>query len=118
MGNVSRRSVLVSGLAAGAMVGLGRPAAAREPGLALTGVTVIDGSGARPRADQTVIIRGERIVAVGRGPVPGGARVVDLQGKYLIAGLCDLHVHSQEAEGVYPPLYVVNGVTTVRQMGG
>src|SRR5206468_411808 len=33
-------------------------------------------------------------------------------------GLCDMHVHSQPVERVYPPLYVVNGVTTVRQMGG
>jgi amidohydrolase family protein len=115
----------VSGLAAGAMVGLGRAASAqqREAGerIALTHVTVIDMSGAKPKPDLTVLITGDRIEALGRSAevgIPAGARVVDLTGKYLIPGLCDMHVHSQPVEKVYPPLYVVNGVTTVRQMGG
>jgi hypothetical protein len=112
---VRRRTVLVSGLAAGAVAGLGRVASAEERALALTHVTVIDATGTTP--DTTVVMRGDRITSVG-GRVPAGAKVVDLTGKFLIPGLCDMHVHSQQVDRVYPPLYVVNGVTTVRQMGG
>ncbi len=47
--------------------------------LALTHVTVIDGTGSRPRSDQTVIIRGNRIREIGKTSevkVPAGAQVV------------------------------------------
>lgn len=106
------------------MAGLGRAASAEESTgkrIALTHVTVIDATGASPKPDMTVLVRGERIVALGRFcdvHIPAGTQVVDLTGKYLIPGLHDMHVHSQESDRVYPPLYVVNGVTTVRQMGG
>jgi hypothetical protein len=122
-GGITRRRVLVSGLAIGAMAGLDRTASAGPVGerIALTHVTVIDATGSAPQPDMTVLVRGDRIVALGRSRdvhIPAGTRVVDLAGKFLIPGLCDMHVHSQPAEKVYPPLYVVNGVTTVRQMGG
>lgn len=115
--------MLVSGVAVGATVGFGRvgTAAASAQRVALTHVTVIDMTGAAPQSDMTVLVRGERIEALGRfGDVriPAGTRIVDLTGKFLLPGLCDMHVHSQESERIYPPLYVVNGVTTVRQMGG
>ncbi|GAB3435898.1 amidohydrolase family protein [Actinophytocola sediminis] len=118
----SRRRVLgVAGLAAvGGVAGLGWSALAAgrdEPVLALTHVTVIDMTGAPPRPDQTVLVAGERITALGHSvPVPRHARVVDLSGKYLIPGLCDMHVHSVHPEGVLPQLYVAMGITTVREM--
>ena len=56
--------------------------------------------------------------------VPGGAKVLDGAGKFLIPGLADMHVHltgAGEPTGsreFFLPLLVANGVTTVRDMGG
>ena len=104
------------------------PSAQTPPAaIAITHVTVIDVETGMRVADQTVVIRGNRIDAVGlstRVAAPSGARVVDGRGKFLIPGLWDLHVHSLEHLGVdysygMEPyrLYVANGVTGVRDMG-
>lgn len=94
-------------------------APASAPTTALTHVTVIDVVHGRTRRDQTVLLRGGRITAVGRDVrIPRDATVVDLAGKYVIPGLADLHVHSIGGERIAPPLYVANGVTTVREMAG
>ncbi|HZX06837.1 amidohydrolase family protein [Kribbella sp.] len=85
---------------------------------ALTGVTVIDVSTGRRETSQTVFISGDRIVGVGRFPAPPGAVEVKLPGKYVIPGLADMHVHSLGDERVSPPLYLANGLTTVREMSG
>src|SRR4029079_3186780 len=85
--------------------------------LAITGVTVIDATGAPARPDMTVVVTGDRITAVGKSGEVGvreGARVVDGQGKYLIPGLWDMHVHT--ASPSFLPLYVPTGVTGVRDM--
>src|SRR5713226_3930751 len=66
--------------------------------IALTHVTVIDGTGRPPQPDMTVIVRDGRIAAFGpsaRASVPEGARVVDGAGRFLIPGLWDMHVHLQ-----------------------
>ncbi|MCP2165262.1 amidohydrolase family protein [Goodfellowiella coeruleoviolacea] len=89
--------------------------------LALTHVTVIDATGAPARPDMTVVVRDGRVHTVGRASevgVPDDAAEVDLTGKFLIPGLADMHLHTDAVERVYLPLYLVNGVTTVRQMAG
>src|SRR5918992_5527149 len=61
-----------------------------EPVVALTGVTLIDGTGAAPRRDQTIVIREGRITEVGpasRVKAPSGARVMSLAGHTVIPGL-------------------------------
>ena len=84
---------------------------------AITNVTVIDMTGAAPKAGQTVVIRGNRIASVGVSKAPDGARVIDGRGKYLIPGLWDMHVHLTIPGGeTILSLYVVNGVTGVRDM--
>ena len=84
---------------------------------AITHVTVIDMTGAAPKADQTVVIRGNRIASVGKGAAPSGARVIDGRGKFLIPGLWDMHVHLTIPGGeTILSLYVANGVTGVRDM--
>ena len=86
---------------------------------ALTHVTVIDVTTGRRDRNQTVLISGDRIIGVGRHlPVPRGAVELDLTGKFVIPGLADMHVHSLGDERVSPPLYLANGITTVREMAG
>jgi imidazolonepropionase-like amidohydrolase len=83
---------------------------------ALVNATVIDVVTGRRNRNQTVLISGERIIGVGRLPVPRGAVEIDLTGKFVIPGLADMHVHSLGDERVSPPLYLANGLTTVREM--
>ncbi|HUR94414.1 MAG TPA: amidohydrolase family protein [Gemmatimonadales bacterium] len=94
---------------------------------ALTHVTVIDVAGGPSRADQTLVVMGNRIARLGssrRTSVPDGARVIDVHGKFVIPGLWDMHVHlfRHSANGPadvherYFPLFLANGVTGVRDM--
>ena len=87
--------------------------------VAIHNVTVIPMvTGAGPSPGQTVIIRDGRISAIGREiPVPDGATVVDGTGKYLIPGLFDMHVHTSKTRASALGLYIVHGVTTVRDQG-
>ena len=100
-------------LAFAALLSLAASASAQP--LAITGVTVIDVGGGPARADTTVLIEGERIVAVGR-EAPPGATMVRAHGKYLIPGLWDMHVHWRDE--AYLPLFIANGVTGARVMWG
>jgi imidazolonepropionase-like amidohydrolase len=87
--------------------------------LVIRDVTLIDGTGADAQPGMTVVVERGRISAVGpRDAVsyPGSARVIDGDGKFLIPGLWDMHVHLRDLEGTLP-LFIVNGVTTVRDMG-
>ena len=84
--------------------------------LVLTNVTVIDVAGGGPPARAvTVVITGERITSVGESgkvSVPPGARVVNASGKYLIPGLCDMHVHLSWMKATALSVLVANGVTS------
>jgi len=95
--------------------------------LAITHVTIVDMTGAPPRADQTIILKKERIAAIGTShavAIPSGAQVLDAHGKFLIPGLVDMHVHltaAGEPDGSRKfvlPLLLANGITSVRDMGG
>ena len=90
--------------------------------LIITHVTVIDGADSVPRPDQTIIIRGNRIVAVGPAastPIPNAGRIIAGAGRFLIPGLWDMHVHTDVPGGrEVLRLYVVNGVLSVRDLAG
>jgi len=96
------------------------------PTLAIVGASVLpmDRPGERVLENQTVFVRAARIVQVGpagRMRVPPDAQRVDGRGKWIIPGLVDMHVHiNRPAEGGERdlPLYLANGVTTVRNMRG
>jgi hypothetical protein len=94
--------------------------AASDATLAITHVTIVDGTSPTPRADQTVLIRGNRIVAVGPASstrLPASARTIDGEGKFLIPGLWDMHVHTVVPAGrEVLRLYVANGVLGLRDM--
>ncbi len=67
-----------------------------EEATAVVRATLVDGTGADPVKDAAVIVRGERIDAVGRGSrfhVPPSATVVDAGGRFLLPGMIDAHVH-------------------------
>ena len=73
-----------------------RTAAVVEADVAIVGATLIDGTGAAPRAPVTVLLRGDRIVAIGATgelAVPAQAQVIDAAGKTVMPGLADMHVH-------------------------
>src|SRR5258708_7219938 len=109
------RALLVASLLAGSL-------GAQEP-IAFAHATVIDPGPASLRADQTVVVQGDRIVQVG-GKIPPHARVIDATGQFLMPGLWDMHVHSAFGDwfpggrDIILPLYIANGVTGVRDMGG
>lgn len=89
--------------------------------LAIRNVTVVPASGGPSRPETTVLIRGDRIAAIGPASavmIPANARVVDGTGKFLMPGLIDLHVHLSKTRASSLGLFVANGVTTVRDMGG
>jgi hypothetical protein len=96
--------------------------------LALTHARVIDGTGAAPLADQTLIIDGGRIRALGATSVvaiPAGARTRDLTGRTIMPGLIMLHEHMEWLVGTTthvqafsaPRLFLACGVTTIRTAG-
>lgn len=92
-----------------------------EPPLVIQNVTVVPGTGDGRLADHTVVIEGDRIRSVapsGTMDPPRGARVVDGRGKFLIPGLVEMHGHISKARSSALGLFVVHGVTTVRDMGG
>jgi cytosine/adenosine deaminase-related metal-dependent hydrolase len=115
------KSGLVLAAAGTTMAGRTASAAADERDiLVFTNATLIDGTGAGPRPDTTIVVAGNRILAVGHHGVapPTGVRVVDLQGKYVLPGLWDMHTHTVDLEPILLPLYIANGVTSVREMWG
>src|ERR1044071_1519249 len=62
--------------------------------VAFTHVTVIDATGSPAQPDMTVVVKGNRITAIGKKiSVPSGSKVVDAAGKYMIPGLWDMHIH-------------------------
>lgn len=92
---------------------------ARRPAhpLAIEHVRLFDAEQARALEDQTVVVRGARIMQVGPAAttaVPADAERVDGRGRTLLPGLVDLHVHVQPVDGI---LHVASGVTVVRDMG-
>ena len=98
------------------------------PVVALTHVLVIDGTGAPPAQDRTIVMEGGKIAAVGKTGsvrIPPSAQVLDLAGHTVVPGFVGLHDHtfyttsarSTQLNVSAPRLYLAGGVTTIRTTG-
>jgi Amidohydrolase family len=114
-------------VAAASFVSVHAQAPARPAMLVFLHVTVINPGSGSVEADRAVVIRDGRITAVTSAAgltSPDFAQVVDGTGKYIIPGLWDMHVHTAfgdwfpRGRDVILPLFIANGVTGVRDMGG
>jgi imidazolonepropionase-like amidohydrolase len=83
-------------------------------------VTITNATGSPAMPEMSVEIVGNRIVAIEASrtfQAPTQALLIDAKGKFLIPGLWDMHVHTGKRE-VFFPLYIANGITGIRDMGG
>src|ERR1700691_4977785 len=89
-------------------------------------VTVIDATGAPAQPHRTVVVHGNRIEGIYDDHRAGLSDVfrIDGKGKFLIPGLWDMHVHMvfgdwfPRGKEITLPLFIDNGITGVRDMGG
>ena len=101
------------------------------PVIAMAHVRVIDGTGAVPQEDQTVVMSDGKIQSIsssGSANVPQNAQMLDLRGYTVLPGLVGMHDHMFFPQGGTPPiysdmgnsfprLYLALGVTTIRTAG-
>jgi imidazolonepropionase-like amidohydrolase len=120
-------AVLFVGIAPASSIAQTQPT--RDSVIAFVDVTVIPMDRERTLERQTVVVSGERIVAVGPAAstqVPAGATRIDGRGKYLMPGLAEMHAHvvggnnpnHEQINRDILFLYVANGITSIRAMLG
>lgn len=75
-----------------------------QPTTAIVGATALNPADATVIRDATILVRGDRIAAVGPSSsvdVPAGATVHEWPGSYVMPGLIDGHVHFFQSGGLY-----------------
>ncbi|WP_022674115.1 amidohydrolase family protein [Novosphingopyxis baekryungensis] len=83
----------------------------------IVGVRIVDVVAGVVGPPRSVEIRNGRITTIGTGPVPSDVPRLDGQGAFLVPGFWDMHVHSfQASPQMHFPLWIANGVTSVRDM--
>jgi imidazolonepropionase-like amidohydrolase len=121
-------ALLLSTLPASSTAAQSKPPAP-PPQILITHVTVINPGTSSLTPNATVVIEGARITSVFSGTAAAvipvkNARVIDASGRFLIPGLWDMHVHTAFGDwfpggrDIILPLFIANGVTGVRDMGG
>ena len=121
----SLRVLVLCALLPSALVTAQNPSASQQ--IVITHVTVLNPGTSSVQGRKTVVISGDHISAV-TDDLPAklskGALVIDGSGKYLIPGLWDMHVHTAFGDwfpggrDIILPLFIANGITGVRDMGG
>src|SRR3989440_6123973 len=124
-------SVFISGLAQAPSAERQQFIRVEAPVIALAHVRVIDGTGAAPRDDQTIVITDGRLQSIAPATtanLPSNAQILDLKGYTVLPGLVGMHDHMFFPQGGSPPmysdmgtsfprLYLALGVTTIRTTG-
>ena len=98
-----------------------QPSREAAPTLVIKGGTLVDVRTGREIADSLIVVDGGRITQVGTASeivTPVAARVIDARTKWIIPGLMDMHAHITAVPEIPLELYLVNGVTTIRDPGG
>ena len=109
---------------------------ARNPSLQITHISVVDGTGSKPRPDMTVVVSDGVIRYIGpsatKAPLPAST-TINGRGKFLLPGLIDTHAHvtylrfidgarsavyDDETSVASLRLLLAFGITTVRNPGG
>ena len=104
------------------------PSSAAAPSLVIRGGSLFDPITGTMEPAQAIVMEGEEITSVGtpRKPVdvPKDAQVIDANGKFILPGLIDAHVHlvhrlnfAHVTGDEVLPLFLASGVTTVRDTG-
>ena len=94
-------------------------ASARAQVTVLTRATMIDGSGAGPQKDTTIVLENGRIREIGPASKlsnPDGAIVVDLDGRFIVPGIINAHGHVGAKTEPQLRQYALYGVTTATSM--
>ena len=86
--------------------------------VSLEGVNIIDVLSGTIKENQNILLNGEHIESIDSTPFVNAQKRIDLKGKYVIPGLWDMHVHLTNLGSSSFPMFVFNGVTGVRDMGG
>ncbi len=100
---------------------LGLSSTALADATLLTNVTIVDVETGLLTSGSSVLIRDGMIVAVADDITADDAVHLDAAGGFLIPGLWDSHVHifsTPTEPDTALPLYLINGVTGIRDMGG
>ncbi|MBW2367422.1 MAG: amidohydrolase family protein [Deltaproteobacteria bacterium] len=106
--------------------------------IAITGATLIDGTGGQPIPDSVVLVENDRIAQVGTSaskPIPDDTHRIDASEKYLLPGMIELHSHMyhpamvginfmEKEPEAYAAMYAHNmlrqalqtGITTIREV--
>lgn len=84
----------------------------------LKGGTLIDGSGNTPIENSLIVLENGKILSISsirqtKSPFP--AKIINAKGRFIVPGLIDMHVHCVEES--FLPLFLINGVTTIRDVG-
>jgi imidazolonepropionase-like amidohydrolase len=111
---VAARSLLLAGLVASSAL-----RGAEGDTLVLRNATVLDGVHSEPRLRATIVIRNGRIAGIGGPSLQASGKAIDLDGKWLMPGLIDAHVHLHvgRADEENAKRALFSGITTVRSMG-
>ena len=103
-----------------ALAGCAHPPAALEADYLFENVNVVPMDRPDILSDRAVAVRDGEIVAVLDGAEAGRVTAdvrIDGEGRYLMPGLADMHVHLRMAPEAFFNLNLANGVTTVINMG-
>ena len=88
--------------------------------IVIRGGNLFDAEAGVMRAAQTIVVRGDRIIAVGAADavsIPAGATVIDASGKTVMPGMWEMHGHIQvSSQGSLGIVQLSNGLTTARDL--